>query len=400
VSFLLVHLVLAAINLFDDVHLPFGDVDSVYRFWMDYAAQHGVLVGIDTSWVYPVGALLPMGLAYVFGSGPYPVVWLVIVTLLDAVALAVVARKSRTAAWWWVAFLAALGPIAVGRIDSITVPLAIIGLLWLSSRPALAGALLGLGAWIKVWPAALVVAALLAVRGRARVLLGAAVLSAVLLTTALLLGSGANVFGFIFEQGDRGLQLEAPVSGWWLWGAVLGIGDSRVYFARSILTYQVLGDGSSLVAGLMTPVLVLVVAAILLLAIRALRRDASPETLLAPLALALVVAMIAINKVGSPQFYGWLAAPLVLALVIRSAAVVRYSIPVLGIALLTQVVYPWTYSYLVAADPLAAALLTARNLALVVVLILLVQQLWSIGSRAGENGAERRDPTVAQLEEV
>src|SRR5690606_17366190 len=156
----------------------------------------GVLVGIDTAWVYPIGALLPMGFAYLLGSEFYGPLWLVLVTALDAVALAVLARRSRTAAWWWILFLAGLGPVAVARIDAVTAPLAILALLWLQRRPAVAGALLALATWIKVWPAALIGAAVVALRTRIAVLIGAAACTAVILIGALLLGGGPGLLSF------------------------------------------------------------------------------------------------------------------------------------------------------------------------------------------------------------
>ncbi|BDZ44289.1 glycosyltransferase 87 family protein [Naasia aerilata] len=381
IAFAAVHLVLAEINLHDTVHLPFGDVVGVYRFWMDYAAANGVLVGIDTSWVYPVGALLPLGFAYLFGSDAYGVVWLVLVTMLDAVAFHALLRRRPAAAWWWVAFLAALGPVAVARLDSVTAPLAILGLLVLSARPVLAGALLGLGAWIKVWPAALLAAAVLTLRRRAAVFTGGALVTVAILGGALLLGAGAHVFTFISAQETRGLQVEAPVTSWWLWEAVLGLGGTRIYYDRDILTWQVLGNGTSAAAAAMTPLLVAAVAALLLLALRGMSRRVDPLALLPPLGLALVLAMIVFNKVGSPQYVAWLAAPVVLGLCLRQRAVHVPAALALGIALLTQVVYPWSYAKVIGADPGGAAVLTVRNLAFVVVLVLSVRILWLLPGR-------------------
>jgi len=394
VAFVLVHLALALINLFDTVHLPFGDVVQVYRFWMDYAAENGILVGIDTGWVYPVGALLPMGLAYLFGPEPYGVVWLVLVTLLDAAAFAVLLRRRLAAAWWWVAFLAALGPVAVARLDAITAPLAILGLLWLSSRPILAGALLGLGAWIKVWPAALLAAGVLAVRRRSALLLGGAGVTIVVLAAALVLGGGANILGFVATQGSRGLQVEAPVSSWWLWQAVLGLDGARIYYDQEILTYQVLGDGVATAAAAMTPLLVAAVAVLLLLALRAMGREADTDALLVPLTLALVVAMLVFNKVGSPQFVGWLAAPVLLGLVLRRPGALVPAASVFAIALLTQIVYPWSYGPLIGADSLAAAVLTLRNLGLVAVLAYAVRELWRLPGSSHPGAVDRSSPIL------
>jgi hypothetical protein len=392
-AFLLVHLVLALINLFDTVHFPFGDVVHVYRFWMDYAAQNNVLVGIDTGWVYPVGALLPMGLAYLFGPAWYGAVWLVLVTGLDAVAFAVLLRRSPPAAWWWVAFLAALGPIALGRLDGVTAPLAILGLLWLSSRPVLAGALLGLGAWIKVWPAALLAAGILVLRRRSALILGAAAVSIVVLATALVLGGGANLLSFVATQGSRGLQLEAPVTAWWLWEAVLGLGGSSIYYDRDLLTYQVLGTGVPVAAAAMTPLLVAAVAAVLLLALRGIRRGVAAVALLVPLSLAIVVAMLLFNKVGSPQYVAWLAAPILLGVVLRRRDVLVPAGLVLGIATLTQIVYPWTYGQLVSADSLAAAVLTLRNAGYLAVFVVAVRQLWLLPS-SSHHGEVDMSPSI------
>jgi hypothetical protein len=400
-AFAVVHLTLALINLLDDVHVPFGDVVYVYRFWMDYAAEHGVLVGIDTTWVYPVGALLPMGFAYLFGPGPYGEMWLLLVTALDAVAFAVLLRRSPAAAWWWVAFLAALGPVAVGRIDAITAPLAMLGLLWLATRPLIAGALLALATWIKVWPAALLAAAVIALRRRAAVVSGAALLTAVVLAVALLLGTGANVLGFITEQGERGLQVEAPVSAFWLWQAALGVPGTRVYYDQQMLTYQVLGTGTRAVAAVMTPLLVVAVAAILLLGVRAVRRGVEATALLAPLSLALVLVLIVVNKVGSPQYIVWLAPPVLLGIVTSRPAVRAGGGLVLGIAAGTQIVYPWAYSWLIVADPVVAALLTARNLALIVLLVLTLRGLWSLPAGGAPAAADRsRGESRALLPEV
>lgn len=378
IAFAVVHLVLALINLYDTVHFPFGDVVQVYRFWMDYAASHHVLVGIDTGWVYPVGALLPMGLAYVLGSTWYGQVWLVLVTVLDALAFWALLRRRPAAAWWWLAFLAALGPVAVARLDSVTAPLAIVGLLLLATRPLIAGALLGLATWIKVWPAALLAAAVLGLRRRASIFTGGALVTAGILAAALVLGGGAHVLTFISTQETRGLQLEAPVTSWWLWEAVFRIGGTRIYYDHQILTWQVLGTGTSRAAATMTPLLVVAVAALLLVALRGMRRRVDPLALLPPLGLALVTAMIVFNKVGSPQYVAWLAAPVVLGLCLHQSAMRVPAVLALGIALLTQVIYPWAYAWLLSADALAAAVLTLRNVAFVILLVVLVRILWQL----------------------
>ena len=72
--------------------------------------------------------------AAAFGATLYASTWLTLVMTVNAIAFAVVMTRARRddawhVGWWWIGFLIALGPVAVGRIDSITVPIAMIGML-------------------------------------------------------------------------------------------------------------------------------------------------------------------------------------------------------------------------------------------------------------------------------
>jgi len=100
--------------------------------------------------------------------------------------------------------------------------------------------------------------------------------------------------------------------------------------------------------------------------VRAVRAGAQPADLLPALSLALVVALIAINKVGSPQFASWLAVPIALGIATRIAGSGRsYRTPgaiALVIAGLTQLIYPYLYNELLMINPLMVIALTSRNL--------------------------------------
>ncbi|MDH6180506.1 hypothetical protein M2152_000688 [Microbacteriaceae bacterium SG_E_30_P1] len=357
--------------------LPLGDVTLVYKFWMEQAFQNGFWVGIDSVWVYPILAILPMIGATALGFDLYAVTWLWIVGILNAVAFGVLIgwgrRRDRSvAAWWWIAFLLCLGPIAVGRIDSITVPVAIVAMLVVVARPLLGGALLAVAAWIKVWPAALVLACVIALRERARVVLGAVLVTLVVLLGAIALGGGGSVLSFVTEQTGRGLQVEAPVSTIWMWMARAEVPGSLVYYDDDILTFQVLGPGSSAAAAIMTPLMAVAVAIVALLMIRAVRAGAHPSDLLAPGSLALVTALIAFNKVGSPQFVAWFAVPIIVGLVAHASGIGRsFAVPAtlaVIIAALTQLIYPYFYGWLLALDVPMLSVITARNVLYFVVL--------------------------------
>jgi len=375
-AFVFVHLWLGVLALFGP-GLPLGDVTIVYRFWMEQGLNLGVWAGIDTRWVYPVVALVPMLLAAVAGLEAYAGAWLSMVMILNAVAFGVLRgigrdRGRARVAWWWLAFLVLLGPIAVGRIDSITVPLAIIAVLIVASRPRLAAVLLTIATWIKVWPAAILLAAVVALRSRREIVSSAAITSFAIIAFALLLGSGANVFSFVTEQTGRGLQIEAPISTFWMWQASFGLGGAVVYYDRQILTFQVEGVGVEAAAAIITPVLGIAAVVITLIGIRAVRSGAPYLAVLAPLALALVAALIAINKVGSPQYIAWLAAPVILGIVTRAAGYGHSfrapAILALVIAALTQLIYPYLYGLVIAADPAMLLVLTGRNVLLFVLL--------------------------------
>ncbi|WP_345752329.1 hypothetical protein [Microbacterium rhizophilus] len=360
---------------------PMGDVYLVYEPWST-AALHGAgIVGVTESWVYPHLALVPMLLAHAFAwLGGYTVAWAVLVTPCDAAGFWLLigdarSRSRRAAAWFWLAFILLLGPVGMYRIDAITVPLAITGLLWVVRRPLVASALLAAGAWIKVWPAALLAAALVAVRRRAEVVTGALVTSAVIVAVVILMGGVAHLLGFVTAQTGRGLQLEAPVSTLYLWGAALRVDGWWLFYDRDILTFQVTGPNVDVVIAAMTPVLALAAAAVVLLGALKARRGASVVRLLPPLALALVVVLIALNKVGSPQFHDWLIAPLVLWIVLDRRRARPLAALALLSAVLTQTVYPLMYGLLLVPDVSAVAVLTARNLVLVALMVWAVVRL-------------------------
>jgi hypothetical protein len=380
-AFILTHLWLGYLN-FTEPGLPLGDVVIQYKYWAEQADLATYYVGIDNAWVYPIVALVPMVMAATFGFANYAGAWLGLVFVLDLVAFAVMVgwrRPTRVVGigWWWIAFLLLLGPIALGRIDSISVPIAIIAVLFLASRPKLAAVLLSIATWIKVWPAAIIAAVLIANRSRLAVFVTVVVTSAVVVAAALALGSGSNVFSFVTQQTSRGLQVESPVSTIWMWMSFAHVRGAFPYYAQSINTFEVAGPGALAVAALLTPVLGLVVLVLAVLGIVAAQRGAAVTELLAPLSLALVTAFIAFNKVGSPQYMTWLAVPIILGLATNAMGYGRPfrfpAIIALLTATLTQVFYPVLYQQLLNLNAPLLVVLTARNI-LVVLLF-----GWSVG---------------------
>ncbi len=369
IAFVLVHLVVGLIALSSPAGT--GDVTFVYPFWVEWGLRTGQWVGIQTAWVYPILALPPMIAAHAFGASVMAPVWLCLVMVADAVAFAFLTgfgrdRRMAVLAWWWLGFLLLLGPIALTRIDSFTAPFVIPGVLLLARSPRVAAALLTIAAWIKVWPAAIVLAAVVAMRRRLAVLGYAVLVSALIAIVVVAIGGGANLFSFVTAQSGRGLQVESVLATSWLWRALLHPGDTKVYYDTTILTYQVHGPGVATAAEVANPVLAIVVLAVLVLSVLAARRGVPAPELLPVMALGFTVALIVADKVGSPQYAGWLAAPVLLGMATRlTGRGIRFVVPAVAglvIAGLTQLVYPTFYDQLLALDPSMLVVLTVRNL--------------------------------------
>ena len=344
---------------------------NFYRQWAFDGLREGHWLVLDADWVYPVLALVPMVIAALFGFAAYQFTWFLMFTALNACAVAVLARRAgeqgMVAAYWWLAATALLGPVAVGRVDGLTAPLVITGLLFLATRPVLASALLSVATWIKVWPAAVILAVLVAWKKRLTLLATGAAISA-LIAAAVALGGGlSHLLSFFGEQGARGMQMEAPFTTPGLWQAILGSSDAYIFEDKVINTREVRGALGEPVAALMTPLLALAALAVVGLLIWALRRGADPQALLISGSLALVAAFIVFNKVGSPQFMLWLGAVTAVGLAWEGRAWKVPGILMLAIAALTTLVYPMFYSALYNDLNIAVALLlTARNILLLV----------------------------------
>lgn len=386
IAFVLVHALLIWLNL-NAPGAPLGDVKGVYRDWAMLAASElQIRMGIDTPWVYPILAFLPITGAWALGREAYPYTWLAMVTVLNAVALEVLlgrgifARGRRLAGWFWVVFLGLLGPIALGRLDTVTVPIVIIGLLYALSRPTIAAVLLTIAAWVKVWPAAVLGALVVVSRRRGTLATVAIVLSAAIVSVSMLAGSGFdNAFGFVLEQSDRGLQVEAPMAVPWLWAIVLQIPGVMIKFSPEILTFQIEGPGAGVAARFTTPLLAAGTIVVLWFGIRAVRRGAHAAEVLVPLSLAFVTMLMLCNKVGSPQFVSWLAAPVILAIVLHRRKAITPVILVLAIAALTQGIFPYVYRWLLWGHMGMVMLVTAKAILLAVLLGWAIRSVYRSG---------------------
>ncbi len=379
-AFVIVHAWLTLVGVVIAPRESFWDID-LYEWWMFQATHDGVWPVLDGPWVYPVGAIVPMllpALASTTNVTAYVTAWCALVTVLDGVAVAWLLRRGRPGALgaaWWLAYLAALGPVAMGRLDAVAAPLMIVGLLAAARRPRVAAVVLTVGAWIKVAPGALVLPLFTAARRPLRdVVAPAATVCAAVATATTALGGLPHLLSFLSAQEGRGLQVEAVAATPWVLMHAARNPDVGVVLNQHLVTWEIAGPGTAATARVLNVGLALAAGAVAALLWWASRRGAA-SAVLAPGALLVLTVLVTFDKVLSPQYLSWLAAPVAVALAARPAddgrrpRWLRAAAPLLlVVAGLTQWEFPWAYQDMLVGAPAVSIGLALRNVLLVVVL--------------------------------
>lgn len=380
VAFILAHLYLIWTGL-KGLGWPMGDIIFAYHPWAIEMFKTHTFMGLTVPWVYPYPNLLFVLLPSYFGPN-YQHNWLFMTGTLELAALFVLLfwprkyDKARVVAGWaWIIAQLLLGPVSISRLDTISVAVAVVGLVaWLRAKPEVAAIWFAIATWIKVWPITILLATVAEARKWRPAAIAGLATGLLVLVAGLIVGGVHNSLSFVLEQTGRGIQIESPWAVPWLWGRIFKFPDTGPYYSSALQTFQVRGVGVMQVAQLLGPLMYLALAITITLGWLVIRRGDVEDTfrrneVFAWTVLTAILDMIVFNKVGSPQYYCWLIIPVILGNIER---VPNWKIVTVWLGLIfgmTGLIYPIIYNHILSSQPWATGVLTIRDVLVVLLLI-------------------------------
>jgi Glycosyltransferase family 87 len=363
-------------------------------------------VGLDqTLNEYPTPAVWILLFPYQASDGSrngYLVAFLAFMLLLDAAFTYALyrsaGRRHDRAIDFWLFFVFLTGALSYLRFDLLPAVLAGGALLAARRRPWVTGALTGLGAAVKLWPALLIPSFLAYRPDRRSAGIAFVAVGFGLAGISLLAGGWSRLFSPLTWQSGRGLQIES------IWASPLMVARAirpavwTVTYSR-YRAHEIFGPGVEfwvLVSNLATLVGLAVLAVLFVRAFRA--ADLTPVAV-GFLILTTVAVMIVTNKTLSPQYLLWLGGPAAALLLLRDRAtpneraIRRTAYALVLLALLTHLDYPLLYPGLRGGRGdlmlvIATVVTVARNLGLLVFtgyVGLLTRRFLSGGQRARDD---------------
>ena len=368
--------------------------------------------GLDrTLYEYPTPVVWILWLPYgaSFGSRVgYLIAFVIFMLALDALFTYALwratGRRHDTSIDFWLIFVPLIGPLAYLRFDMLPAVLAGGALLAARRKPWITGALTGLGAAIKLWPALLIGAFMSYRSDRRPAGVAFVVVGFGLALISLIFGGWSRLISPLTWQSDRGLQIES------IWATPLMVAralspDQWIVDMSQYQAYEIFGPGVDAWVMISSIATLLGLAVIILLTVRAFRNDGSTPAAIGFVVLAIVAIMTITNKTLSPQYLLWIGGPMAALLAYRpearpdeQPAIRRISGQVLILALLTQLVYPLFYDGYLGREGHAMIIISTivtaiRNVALVVFTIEVCLMAWRmLGAGVMERTAlTRRD---------
>jgi len=380
-----------------------GDVE-IYRGWAHILARGSYPVH-DTDWQYPPAAalvfLVPqvfthLGISYIVGFFFFALladlaVFLLLLGHAHRNAVADEAQPHLTGVWAWIVCGFAIGPLLLMRYDVIVTALAVAGLIAparsVKVRWALRGALLGLGAMVKVWPGALVLG--LPPKGPGRRAFGWAVGTAIASTVILSL-SMTGALSFLSGQSNRGIEVESVLASPFMVASWFGYPVKVVHLYGS---FQISGPGISAVASFAELLTVAGVCIVLWWRLMRFRPRCWTPGLMYDTAFAVLLVLVITSRVLSPQYLVWLLGLASIVLtengpVRRGTVMARPACLIVFCALITQIEFPLLFGEVMLAQFWGTMLVALRNLILVIACVQALRALWQAGAREPQPSAE------------
>jgi hypothetical protein len=384
-----------------------GDV-VIYKGWASTLTAGSFPSG-DYQWQYPPGAGLVMlvpkvlaqvGIGYVnsfffFALAADAVVFLLLVGQAERIATESRRPPHLTGLWAWVIGGIALGPIVFMRYDVIVTAVAVAGLLAVvratGKRSAeraerrtweLRGALLGLGAIVKVWPAVLLLG--LPPKARGRRALGSAVACA-LAVSGLLAAALPGAMSFLGHQGDRGIEVEAVLASPFMIASWFGYPVETVHKDGN---FQLAGHGTGIVGGAAIFLTLIGFAIVLWWRVRRFHPDRWTPALMYDIGFTTLLIMVVTSRVLSPQYLVWLMGMAALCLAEdgpgRKATLMGLPARLVMLCtLVSQIEFPLLFGQVMYHGFWGTALVAARNLVLLAATLIALRRLWGATVPAG-----------------
>jgi len=337
----------------------------------------------------PVVWLLDVLRAPVDGSTElYVVVFALLMAVLDAAfAVWLWQGHSKVAALFWMAFGFCLGPLIWFRYDLLAGVVVGVAVFLLARRPSLSGALIALGAGIKLWPALLIAAAAGTDAASRRRLLGFGGAGLGLALASLWSGGLVRLVSPLTWQSGRGLQIESVWATPLMWLRGFGVNPPWLVEMSAYNAFEVFGPWAGNLQRLSDLSMVVGVGFAALVGLACLTQRPLAAHHRAMACVAIVLVMLTCNKTLSPQYLSWLGAVVAAWLGLsprgQRARASFFALASLALATATQYVYPIAYGGLIGnpgAEPVVTAVLVARNLALAGLTLLAcgwtLQELW------------------------
>jgi hypothetical protein len=260
-------------------------------------------------------------------------------------------------------------------------------------RPWVTGALTGLGAAIKLWPALLIPTFLAHRHGRKAAGWSFVGVGFGLALISLVTGGWTRLISPLTWQSARGLQIES------IWATPLMVAravrpDRWIVDISKYQSNEIFGAGVRPLLLLSSLATLLGLLMIVALYVRAFR-NSDPSPVAVGLAIMTTVAIVIItNKTLSPQYLLWLGGPMAALILLEPAAtdaerraIRRLAVQLLGLALLTHLVYPLLYYGLTGRQGhlmiiVSTVVTSIRNLALLLFTVELWRMVWQSLARS------------------